>query len=231
MNHVPRICRTTTILIWFNNVPNDDIFPPTPIRQNETDSDEELEYDPSMYPQRVGRQKHLLDIEFHFNDGRRGGLNSRKGPGGPGGPRQGGDRPSGGDRAGRPVGGGGAGFPGGRPPRRDQQPRSEQQQQQDAAAVAPAAAAPAAAATPVAVEASVAAAPVAAAAVAAPAPQVSFGGDEQQQQQRPERKPRAPRNDEHQQRRRPAYVSVFGWLHTHRLIVWAICGSQILQRK
>lgn len=26
-----------------------------------------------MYPQRVGRQKHLLEIQFHFNDGRRGG--------------------------------------------------------------------------------------------------------------------------------------------------------------
>lgn len=49
--------------------------------QDDDNSDEELEYDPSMYPQRVGRQKHVLDIEFHFNDGRRGGLN-RGGRGG-----------------------------------------------------------------------------------------------------------------------------------------------------
>lgn len=34
--------------------------------------DEELyEYDPAMYPQRVGRQQRILDIQFHFNDGRR----------------------------------------------------------------------------------------------------------------------------------------------------------------
>lgn len=32
-----------------------------------------------MYPQRVGRQKHVLDIDIHFNDGPRGGLNRRRG--------------------------------------------------------------------------------------------------------------------------------------------------------
>lgn len=49
------------------------------------DDDEELEYDPSMYPQRVGRQKHVLDIEFHFNDARRGGGGGGIGRGGRGG--------------------------------------------------------------------------------------------------------------------------------------------------
>lgn len=36
-------------------------------------SEEELEYDPSMYPQRVGRLQRIVDIQFNFNDGRRGG--------------------------------------------------------------------------------------------------------------------------------------------------------------
>lgn len=45
-----------------------------------------------MYPQRVGRQKHVLDIEFHFNDGRRGGGINR-GRGRPrGGPNTAGER-------------------------------------------------------------------------------------------------------------------------------------------
>lgn len=48
-------------------------------KKDDDNSDDELEYDPSMYPQRVGRQKHVLDIEFHFNDGRRGGLNRGRG--------------------------------------------------------------------------------------------------------------------------------------------------------
>lgn len=68
-----------------------------PIFQTNDDdnSEEELEYDPSMYPQRVGRQKHLLEIQFHFNDGRRGGgMNRGRG------------RPRG---AGGAVGGGGGG--------------------------------------------------------------------------------------------------------------------------
>lgn len=66
--------------------------------QDDDNSDDELEYDPSMYPQRVGRQKHVLDIQFHFNDGRRGGLNRGRG-GRPrvGGPNNAGER---GDRRG-----------------------------------------------------------------------------------------------------------------------------------
>lgn len=65
--------------------------------QDDDNSDDELEYDPSMYPQRVGRQKHVLDIEFHFNDGRRGGGINR-GRGRPrGGPNTAGER---GDRRG-----------------------------------------------------------------------------------------------------------------------------------
>lgn len=44
------------------------------------ESDEE-EYDASEYPQRVGRQKHLLDIDIHFNDARRsGGTGRGRGP-------------------------------------------------------------------------------------------------------------------------------------------------------
>lgn len=31
-----------------------------------------------MYPQRVGRQK-FVDIDIHFNDGPRGGVNRRRG--------------------------------------------------------------------------------------------------------------------------------------------------------
>lgn len=65
-------------------------------QDDEQNSDDELEYDPSMYPQRVGRQKHVLDIEFHFNDGRRGGLNRGRGGrprvGGGGGPNSAGER-------------------------------------------------------------------------------------------------------------------------------------------
>lgn len=38
-----------------------------------------MEYDPSKYPQRVGRQKHFLDIDFHFNDGPRSGPSRRRG--------------------------------------------------------------------------------------------------------------------------------------------------------
>uniref|UniRef100_A0A6M2DHR3 Putative plasminogen activator inhibitor 1 rna-binding protein-like isoform x4 n=1 Tax=Xenopsylla cheopis TaxID=163159 RepID=A0A6M2DHR3_XENCH len=38
----------------------------------EGETDDELEYDAAEYPQRVGRQKHVLDIEFTFNDVRRG---------------------------------------------------------------------------------------------------------------------------------------------------------------
>ncbi|XP_055857925.1 plasminogen activator inhibitor 1 RNA-binding protein-like [Episyrphus balteatus] len=73
-------------------------------KKKEGDSEEELEYDPSMYPQRVGRLQRVLDIQFHFNDGRRGG-------GGMGRGRGRGSRPTGG--AERPVGGGGGGGSGG----------------------------------------------------------------------------------------------------------------------
>lgn len=104
--------------------------------QNETDSDEDLEYDPSLYPQRVGRQKHLLNIEFNFNDGRRSGGNGppRDARRGPGGPRTGGA--GGGADGRRPLTGGV------RPPRRDQQPRNVADSAVSAAPVAPFEAAP-----------------------------------------------------------------------------------------
>lgn len=69
--------------------------------------EEEFEYDPSLYPQRVGRLQRIVDIQFNFNDGRRGG-GAGSGPGGrfrnkkPG---VGGNAPGGGTP---PVGGGGA---------------------------------------------------------------------------------------------------------------------------
>lgn len=46
-----------------------------PLQSDE--SEEEYEYDPSMYPQRVGRQK-FVDIDIHFNDGPRGGVGGRR---------------------------------------------------------------------------------------------------------------------------------------------------------
>lgn len=60
-------------------------------KKKENESEEELEYDPAMYPQRVGRQQRVLDIQFNFNDGRRGagfggrgrGRGSRPGGGAP----------------------------------------------------------------------------------------------------------------------------------------------------
>ncbi|EDW66472.2 intracellular hyaluronan-binding protein 4 isoform X2 [Drosophila virilis] len=42
------------------------------------DIEDELEYDPSMYPQRVGRLQRIVDIQFNFNDARKSGF--RKGP-------------------------------------------------------------------------------------------------------------------------------------------------------
>ncbi|XP_063928398.1 SERPINE1 mRNA-binding protein 1 isoform X3 [Zophobas morio] len=45
-------------------------------KENETESEEE-EYDATEYPQRVGRQKHVLDIDIQFNDNRRGGGRGR----------------------------------------------------------------------------------------------------------------------------------------------------------
>lgn len=60
-------------------------------KKKENESEEELEYDPAMYPQRVGRQQRVLDIQFNFNDGRRGGPGGFGGRGGGrGGPRPGG---------------------------------------------------------------------------------------------------------------------------------------------
>lgn len=57
--------------------------------------------------QKIGKQKQVLDIEFHFNDGRRGGLMGRsRGRGGKGGARNTGKREGGG---GGGVGGGGGG--------------------------------------------------------------------------------------------------------------------------
>lgn len=53
-----------------------------------TESEEELEFDPAMYPQRVGRQQRVLDIQFNFNDGRRlGGFGGRGRGGNRNGPR------------------------------------------------------------------------------------------------------------------------------------------------
>lgn len=47
-------------------------------KKKATDIEDELEYDPSMYPQRVGRIQRIVDIQFNFNDGRKPGF--RKGP-------------------------------------------------------------------------------------------------------------------------------------------------------
>lgn len=71
-------------------------------KKKDNESEEELEYDPAMYPQRVGRQQRLLDIQFNFNDGRRGGFGGR-GRGRGGGQRSDGSRTGfgGGERGGR----------------------------------------------------------------------------------------------------------------------------------
>lgn len=79
------------------------------------ESEDELEYDPAMYPQRVGRQQRVLDIQFNFNDGRRLGGFGGRGRGGRGGPR---NNAGGAPReAGDAAGGAGAAAPaaGGRP--------------------------------------------------------------------------------------------------------------------
>ncbi|XP_066248308.1 SERPINE1 mRNA-binding protein 1 isoform X2 [Euwallacea similis] len=60
------------------------------LKKKEKDEEsEEEEYDASEYPQRVGRQKHILDIDIQFYDNRRpGGGRGRGGPrGGRGGAR------------------------------------------------------------------------------------------------------------------------------------------------
>lgn len=79
-------------------------------KKKDGESEEELEYDPSMYPQRVGRLQRIVDIQFNFNDGRRvgfGGFGRGRGRGAmrPGGERlrfEGGRGGAHGDAADRP---------------------------------------------------------------------------------------------------------------------------------
>ncbi|EDX05100.1 GD21970 [Drosophila simulans] len=99
-------------------------------KKKENDSEEELEYDPALYPQRVGRQQRVLDIQFNFNDGRRGGPGGFGGRGGRGGPRPGGfgggPRSEGGNRDGGNREGGRDNREGGnRGPRDGQQHNNE----------------------------------------------------------------------------------------------------------
>jgi len=73
------------------------------------------EYDASDYPQRVGRQKHLLDIDIRFADSRRGTRGrGRGGPrgGGRSGPRGAGGPPRNGASGSRMGGSGDARGPG-----------------------------------------------------------------------------------------------------------------------
>jgi hypothetical protein len=64
--------------------------------------------------QRNNKQKHVIDIEFHFNDGRRAGIGKgrmrSRSQRGPGGPNIGGGGPNVGE-GGRGNGGGGGRFP------------------------------------------------------------------------------------------------------------------------
>ncbi|KAL9898310.1 LOW QUALITY PROTEIN: intracellular hyaluronan-binding protein 4.L-like, partial [Glossina fuscipes fuscipes] len=86
-------------------------------KENESEEELEFEYDPAMYPQRVGRQQRILDIQFNFNDGRRigsgfGGRGRGGGRGGGGGggtnaPRSTGNNNN--DSKPRATGGGSAG--------------------------------------------------------------------------------------------------------------------------
>lgn len=78
-------------------------------KEDAEDNEDDEDYDVTEYPQRVGRQKHLFDIEIQFNDSRR----SAGGRGGRGG-RGRGDR------------GGGRGFNRG-PPRSDNDFRNNEQ--------------------------------------------------------------------------------------------------------
>ncbi|XP_028135907.1 plasminogen activator inhibitor 1 RNA-binding protein isoform X2 [Diabrotica virgifera virgifera] len=93
------------------------------LRKKEKDEEtDEEEYDVSEYPQRVGRQKHLLDIEIQFNDSvRRGGGRGR-------GQRSGGPR-GGGNRGG---GTGGSGGGGGNRARESDRDRPERRYHNDA---------------------------------------------------------------------------------------------------
>ncbi|XP_022915038.1 SERPINE1 mRNA-binding protein 1-like isoform X3 [Onthophagus taurus] len=80
-------------------------------KKEEEEESEDEEYDASEYPQRVGRQKHVLDINIHFNDSRRAGLGRGRGGrgGGRGGRnnREGRERPTGTGGTGTGRGGGG----------------------------------------------------------------------------------------------------------------------------
>lgn len=54
--------------------------------KKEQDTEEELlEYDPATYPQRIGRQQRILDIQFNFSDSRSGSGRGGYGRGGRGG--------------------------------------------------------------------------------------------------------------------------------------------------
>lgn len=57
-------------------------------KKKDVDTEDEFEYDPSMYPQRVGRLQRIVDIKFNFNDGRKIGFR-KGGVRGPSGPRGG----------------------------------------------------------------------------------------------------------------------------------------------
>ncbi|BFF91700.1 plasminogen activator inhibitor 1 RNA-binding protein [Drosophila madeirensis] len=43
-------------------------------KKKEINSEDNFEYDPSMYPQRVGRLQHVVDIQYNFNDARKMGF-------------------------------------------------------------------------------------------------------------------------------------------------------------
>ncbi|XP_022219424.1 plasminogen activator inhibitor 1 RNA-binding protein [Drosophila obscura] len=43
-------------------------------KKKEINSEDNFEYDPSMYPQRVGRLQHVVDIQYNFNDARKVGF-------------------------------------------------------------------------------------------------------------------------------------------------------------
>lgn len=63
-------------------------------KKEDEEETEEEEYEMNEYPQRVGRQKHVLDIDIQFNDSRRPGQGRGKGPrSGPRGPG-GGNKPN-----------------------------------------------------------------------------------------------------------------------------------------
>ncbi|XP_065165187.1 SERPINE1 mRNA-binding protein 1-like isoform X2 [Atheta coriaria] len=72
-------------------------------KAGEEEDSEDDEYDNAEYPQRVGRQKHVIGIDFHFNDSNRRGTGGRgrgtRGAGRGGRPRE--PRGTGGDKGGR----------------------------------------------------------------------------------------------------------------------------------